>query len=127
MNRERKAFRNLRLHFQLAEPMSGLTGTVMLKTETTQPPVASSRRLAFGALASGTVNIMKVGLQLLLLPVMARLLGPTEFGIYALAFAAAGILSHFLPTGVWEQPWPESQNLIRAFGRAHFGYYFWRG
>ncbi len=65
----------------------------MLKTETTQPPVASSRRLAFGALASGTVNIMKVGLQLVLLPVMARLLGPTEFGIYALALPTVSFVA----------------------------------
>ena len=45
----------------------------------------SSRRLAFGAMASGAVNAIKLILQLLLIPVMARLLGPDEFGLYALA------------------------------------------
>lgn len=48
-------------------------------------PQSSNRRLALGAIASWAVNIIKVGLQLILLPVMARLLGPEEFGIYALA------------------------------------------
>ena len=48
-------------------------------------PFASARKLAMGAVASGTVSVVKIGLQLLLLPVMARLLGPDEFGIYALA------------------------------------------
>ena len=48
-------------------------------------PFASARRLAMGAVATGTVNVVKIGLQLLLLPVMARLLGPDEFGVYALA------------------------------------------
>jgi O-antigen/teichoic acid export membrane protein len=45
----------------------------------------SGRRVALGAIATGAVNIIKVVLQLLLLPVMARLLGPDEFGLYALA------------------------------------------
>jgi PST family polysaccharide transporter len=48
-------------------------------------PFASARKLAMGAVASGTVSVVKIGLQLLLLPVMARLLGPDEFGVYALA------------------------------------------
>lgn len=55
--------------------------------------LASSRRLAFGAIASGTVNVIKVGLQLLLLPVMARLLGPDEFGIYALALPTVSFVA----------------------------------
>jgi O-antigen/teichoic acid export membrane protein len=54
---------------------------------------ASNRRLAFGAVASGTVNVLKVGLQLLLLPVMARLLGPNEFGVYALALPTVSFVA----------------------------------
>ena len=56
-------------------------------------PVSSNRRLAFGAIASGTVNVVKVGLQLLLLPVMARLLGPDEFGVYALALPTVSFVA----------------------------------
>jgi PST family polysaccharide transporter len=56
-------------------------------------PVSSDRKLAFGAIASGTVNVVKVGLQLLLLPVMARLLGPDEFGVYALALPTVSFVA----------------------------------
>ncbi len=48
------------------------------------PP--SRRQFAFNAAASGAVSIFKTLLQLALLPVMARLLGPTAYGIYSLAF-----------------------------------------
>ena len=54
---------------------------------------SNNRRLALGAIASGGVNLVKVVLQLLLLPIMARLLGPTEFGIYALALPTISIVS----------------------------------
>ena len=37
---------------------------------------SNNRRLALGAIASGGVNLVKVVLQRLLLPIMARLLGP---------------------------------------------------
>lgn len=52
----------------------------------------SGRKVAFGAAASSAVNIMKVGLQFLMLPVMARLLGPSEFGLYALAIPTIGLV-----------------------------------
>ncbi len=55
--------------------------------------VASDRKLALGAIASGAVNVVKVGLQLLLLPIMARLLGPGEFGIYALALPTVSLVA----------------------------------
>jgi O-antigen/teichoic acid export membrane protein len=60
-----------------------------------RPPRAptSTRKLALGAVASGAVNISKVGLQLLLLPIMARLLGPDEFGIYALALPTVSFVA----------------------------------
>jgi O-antigen/teichoic acid export membrane protein len=45
----------------------------------------TGRRLAIGTFVMSAGNLIKAVLQLLLLPVMARLLGPTEFGIYALA------------------------------------------
>jgi PST family polysaccharide transporter len=60
------------------------------------PPKPSSRRIAFGASAAGAVSLVKMLLQVLALPVMARLLGPSEFGLYALAFpvvAFVGLLA----------------------------------
>src|SRR5882757_752409 len=53
----------------------------------------ADRRMAFGAIAGGVVNILKAVLQLLLLPVMARLLGPNEFGLYALALPTISLVT----------------------------------
>ncbi len=44
-----------------------------------------TRRLAVNILAGGGANLVKIVLQLVMLPLMARLLGPTEFAVYALA------------------------------------------
>jgi O-antigen/teichoic acid export membrane protein len=49
--------------------------------------------MAFGAIAGGVVTILKAVLQLLLLPVMARLLGPNEFGLYALALPMISLVT----------------------------------
>ena len=65
--------------------MSDVKQDQLATPESIDVPFASARKLAMGAVASGTVNVVKIGLQLLLLPVMARLLGPNEFGVYALA------------------------------------------
>jgi len=53
----------------------------------------SGRRLAFGAIASGAANGVKLGLQLLLFPVLARLLGPDEFGLFALALPTVVLIA----------------------------------
>jgi O-antigen/teichoic acid export membrane protein len=39
-------------------------------------------------MAFGAVNLIRIAIQLVLLPVMARLLGPNEFGLFALALPA---------------------------------------
>ena len=44
-------------------------------------------------MASGAVNAVKLVLQLLLFPVMARLLGPDEFGLYALALPTVALIA----------------------------------
>jgi O-antigen/teichoic acid export membrane protein len=44
-------------------------------------------------MASGAVNGIKLILQLLLFPVMARLLGPDEFGLYALALPTVALIA----------------------------------
>jgi PST family polysaccharide transporter len=53
----------------------------------------ANRRIAIGAIASSAVNILRTAIQLLLLPVMARLLGPEEFGLYALALPTVSLVS----------------------------------
>jgi O-antigen/teichoic acid export membrane protein len=44
-------------------------------------------------MAGGVVNVIKVVLQILLLPIMARLLGPNEFGLYALALPTVSLVT----------------------------------
>src|ERR1700683_1003987 len=43
------------------------------------------RRLAFGTLVNGVANVFKICLQIIMRPLMARFLGPNEYGLYALA------------------------------------------
>ena len=73
----------------LPEPATGPGPTSALTTAQAQPeaepPGGGSRRLAVNVLAGGGVNLVKIGLQLVMLPLMAHLLGPAEFGVYALA------------------------------------------
>ncbi len=53
----------------------------------------SDRRVALGAMASSIANVIKAVLQLLMLPLMARLLGPDEFGLYALALPTISLVA----------------------------------
>ena len=46
------------------------------------------RRLAVGTIVHGASNVLKIGLQLIMLPLMARLVGPSEYGLYTLAMPA---------------------------------------
>ncbi|HTJ89317.1 MAG TPA: oligosaccharide flippase family protein [Acidocella sp.] len=62
------------------------------------PP--SGRRLAFGAGAMGMVSILKLGLQAASLPVMARLLGPSEIGVYALAVPVVAFVTMLADGGL---------------------------
>jgi PST family polysaccharide transporter len=52
---------------------------------TSAPTIDGRRRLAHNAAAGGVANFVKIGIQLLMLPVLARIVGPAEFGLYALA------------------------------------------
>jgi PST family polysaccharide transporter len=52
----------------------------------------TGRRLAMGAGAMGLSSVLKVAIQLVMLPLMARLLGPGEFGLYALALPSVAFL-----------------------------------
>lgn len=45
----------------------------------------SERRAFLGTIAMSTVNAARIGLQLLVLPILARLLGPEAFGLIGLA------------------------------------------
>lgn len=58
------------------------------------------RRFALNAAAGGATNVVKILLQLLLLPVMAHLLGPAEFGLYALALPTIAFLTTLADGGL---------------------------
>jgi O-antigen/teichoic acid export membrane protein len=45
----------------------------------------NNRRLAWGTVASVIVSLIKVGLNLVSVPLMARLVGPADYGLFALA------------------------------------------
>src|SRR5882672_6254792 len=45
----------------------------------------SEKRAFFGTIALSTVNAVRLGLQLLVLPILARILGPDAFGLIGLA------------------------------------------
>lgn len=47
--------------------------------------LCGERRVVFGTLALTAVSALKLGLQLAVLPILARLLGPSAFGLVALA------------------------------------------
>lgn len=76
------------------------------------------RRLAFGALAVGVTNVVKVGLQVLMLPLMARLLGPAEFGLYALALPTIGLLLMLADGGLANSMAREPNSNVKAWSSA---------
>jgi PST family polysaccharide transporter len=47
--------------------------------------LCGARRVLFGTLALSAASAFKVGLQFAVLPILARLLGPTDYGLVALA------------------------------------------
>jgi O-antigen/teichoic acid export membrane protein len=51
-----------------------------------------AKRLAANVVMSWTANIVKVGIQIMMLPLMARLLGPEEMGLYSLALPILGFV-----------------------------------
>ena len=59
----------------------------------------NKRKVALGASASAAVNVIKAVIQILMVPLMGRLLGPAEFGLYALALPAVGLLSTIVDGG----------------------------
>lgn len=62
--------------------------------------VAVGRRLAFNAAAGGVANLCKIGIQLVMLPLMAHLLGPDEFGLFALALPTVAFFTSLADGGL---------------------------
>ena len=66
----------------------GLTTQIVGKPSGHTPSGVSDRRLAFGAAGMTAANLVKAAIQLAMLPIMARLLGPRSYGTFALALPA---------------------------------------
>jgi O-antigen/teichoic acid export membrane protein len=70
-----------------------------MEAGSTEPPcrdvgaVAGGRRLLIDAAGTLTLNVTTVALNFVLILVLSRVLGATEFGAYASAFAWAGVLA----------------------------------
>lgn len=62
--------------------------------------MSDSRRLATSMVASWGANIVKAVVQIVMLPIMARFLGPTEMGLYALALPIVGLAMPLADAGL---------------------------
>jgi hypothetical protein len=60
--------------------------------------VQSSGRVLLGTVLLSTANISKLGLQLILVPILARLLGPSVFGLMSVAMSIV-LLANMLSDG----------------------------
>ncbi len=58
------------------------------------------RRLAAGTILMGASNILKIIVQLICLPLIARLLGPTEYGIFGLAMPMVMLMLMIADSGL---------------------------
>jgi PST family polysaccharide transporter len=63
-------------------------------------PLNHGRRLMFGTLLMGASNFIKIAVQLITLPLVARLLGPTEYGLYGLAMPAVFLMLMIADSGL---------------------------
>ena len=80
--------------------------------------MSTGRRLAIGTFVMSAGNLIKAALQLLLLPVMARLLGPSEFGIYALAMPVIQFMLMLADGGLGQSLAREPENNWRIWSSA---------
>ena len=80
------------------------------------------RRLALGTLLGGAANLCRVCLQIVMLPVMARLLGPNEYGLYALAMPTITFVTMLADGGLGSSLARESE-ADEKFGPPPYGRY----
>lgn len=62
--------------------------------------MSDGRRMATNIIASWGANLVKVLVQLVMLPVMARVLGPSEMGLYALALPILALVMPLADAGL---------------------------
>ena len=76
------------------------------------------RGLALNAAAGGGASIVRILVQVVLLPVMAHLLGPAEFGLYALALPTIWLFSALADVGLGISLAREDENSVLVWSTA---------
>jgi O-antigen/teichoic acid export membrane protein len=80
--------------------------------------VATSRRLAANLVFGVASNLIRLGTQLVMLPVMARILGPAELGLYALAIPMINFVMLLTDAGLGDSLARESDDRSPAWSTA---------
>jgi PST family polysaccharide transporter len=81
-------------------------------------PPNGQRRLAINAAAGGAANMAKIAIQVIMIPLMARLLGPAEFGLFALAIPTISLLMSLADGGLGASMARESEDATEIWSSA---------
>ena len=81
---------------------------------------AMARRLAFGTMLMGGANIVKALVQLLTLPIVARLLGPSDYGLYGLAMPAVFLMLMIADSGLGASLAREPEDNLNVWSSAYW-------
>ena len=81
---------------------------------------ADERRLAFGTMLMGGANIVKAAVQLVSLPIVARLLGPADYGLYGLAMPAVFLMLMLADSGLGASLAREPEANVKIWSSAYW-------
>jgi PST family polysaccharide transporter len=81
---------------------------------------AHERRLAFGTMLMGGANIVKAAVQLVSLPIVARLLGPADYGLYGLAMPAVFLMLMIADSGLGASLAREPEDHVNIWSSAYW-------
>lgn len=87
-------------------------------------PTSDRRNLAIGSAATSAVNLLKIALQLVLLPLLARLLGPEEFGVFALAVPTVTLIVLLADGGIGTTLAKEDESATEIWSSAFWAMLF---
>jgi O-antigen/teichoic acid export membrane protein len=79
------------------------------------------RRLALGTLVYGFANVGKILLQIVMLPLMAKLVGPSEYSLYALAMPTILFVMMLADGGLGASLARESESASEVWSSAFWG------
>ena len=112
----------------MTRPLAGATQQAIAQVENATPHRSALRLLRRGASLTFTVLVAGAGISMLAHLIIARVIGQSEYGIYALMLSWTSVLAvvaqmgqdasvvRFLPTYVLRGQWRETRGLRRAIG-----------